>query len=98
MKRLVANGFALHERGDHPPVRHEWNGVYRIGFVDSKFRIIGFYEDGKGTTEFIAIDAFHKSGQGLSAKERARINEVARVKQEHDWRKVTDDGFPRLSQ
>ena len=88
VKRHAQNGFWLAERGNNPPIRHEWDRVYRIGFIDSLFRIIGFYEDESEKRDFIAIDAFLKSGQDLNTAQRARIDEVARVRQEILWKKV----------
>jgi hypothetical protein len=105
LERCALAGFPLHERGSQPAVRYEWDGVYRVGFVDSLFRLIGFYEDGTNKTEFITIDSFLKRGQGLSAAERNRVDEVARVKRDGDWEKVTNGGsnpsgggrYPRLA-
>jgi hypothetical protein len=96
LRRFAENGFALYERGDRPPIRAEGGGVYRIGTVDSLFRIIGFYED-DNKTSFIAVDAFLKRGQKLDASERRRIDEVARVRRDHDWQKAPGTSYPRLA-
>lgn len=73
--------------GKGKPIRYEWDGVHRIGTTRSQFRLIGFY-DGKPGACFIAIDAFTKRKQQLSAKERRRIDEVARVRRDGRWRRV----------
>lgn len=67
-------------------VNHEWEGVFRVGTVDSLFRLIGFY--GEGKSEFIVIDAMQKKKTRLNASERVRIDEVARVKRLRLWRKA----------
>jgi len=83
--RYAENGFWNYQ-GDDLPIRHEWAGVFRIGHDDDLFRIIGFYED-QNQVDFIAIDAFLKKGQDLTPAQRKRIDEVVRVKDEHDWQK-----------
>ncbi len=83
-------GFGLYE-GEGRPIRREWGGVYRIGHRASLFRLIGFYEDDT-KTDFIVIDGFKKRGQQLSQAERARIDEVARVKAQGLWRRRITDG------
>lgn len=97
IKRYAQTGFALYEHGERPPIRAEWDGVYRIGTVDSLFRIIGFYEN-DDRNDFIAIDAFLKSGQQLNRAERRRIDEVARVKKDGDWAKISTLRYPRLAE
>lgn len=89
------NGFELFE-GDKSPIRHEWNGVYRIGQQIDLFRIIGFYEDGQKKS-FIAIDAFMKTDQRLTESERHRIDAVAKVRKDGNWRKGEPDGEPQES-
>ena len=71
--------------------------MYRIGTVDSLFRIIGFYEN-DDKTDFIALDAFSKSGQKLSPAERRRVDEVAWVKKDGDWKKAPTLRYPRLAE
>ena len=98
LKRCSENGFALYEAGDWPKVKEEWDGAWRFGIRVSLFRLIGFYED-DSKASFIVIDAFFKSGQGLSDPERRRIDEVARIKRQALWRKVNDEqNFPRAAQ
>jgi len=93
-RQCAMDGFGLYESVGI--VKHEWSQVYRFGIKSSLFRLIGFYADnGKG--EFIVMDAFDKLGQSLTAPQRARIEEVARVKREADWKKENDE-YPRLSQ
>ena len=98
LERYCQYGFENYEgKGNWPPIKHEWEGVFRIGMKNSLFRVIGFYEDGTNRTEFIALDCYTKGGQNINAAERARIDEVARAKKKHDWRKVQDDEYPRLA-
>ena len=97
LKRFAETGFSLYERGNDPPIRSEWGGVYRIGTVDSLFRIIGFYAD-DSKADFIAIDAFLKKGQRLNQAEKERVNEVVRVKKDGDWKKAPSLRYPRLAQ
>ena len=94
LKRYVQNGFACYEGPGHP-VRHEGDGVYRIGHHDL-FRVIGFYED-DSRRDFIAIGCFLKRRQALNAAERRRIKDVARVKKEHLWKRRTNGQYPRLA-
>jgi hypothetical protein len=96
LRRCSQNGFENYE-GSTGPIRPEWDGVFRIGYVDDLFRIIGFYE-GDLRTDFIAIDCLEKGGQKLSAAEKKRINKVALVKKRHLWKRRNDGKFPRLAQ
>ena len=97
LKRCCEIGFAYAEQGGWPIIKHEWDGVCRIGIKSSVFRIVGFYA-GDNKTDFIAIDAFEKQkGQRLSVPEQALVNVVVGVKKGSLWRKVTDDGYPRLA-
>jgi len=77
-------------------LKHEWGGVYRIGFVDSLFRIVGFYEDAS-KRDFIAIDAYLKRGQKLDASQRNRIDHVVNVREQKPWKKVPDERYPRIA-
>jgi hypothetical protein len=98
LERYAKNGFVLFE-GDRRPVSHEWDGVYRVGDGKSLFRLIGFYEDGYLRASFISIDAFLKHGLSLRPNEKARIDEVARVKRLKLWKKKETNGkYPRLAQ
>lgn len=94
VKRLAQNGFAYGERPTPPMVKHEWKQVYRVGFVDSLFRIIGFYQD-QSKHDFIAIDSFLKKGQQLTAGQRKLIDQVAIIKSDALWRKVEEDEEPQ---
>jgi hypothetical protein len=78
-------------------VRHEGKGVYRIGFVDDLFRLIGFYEDGTSSAKssFICAGCFLKRGQKLDAPQREIIDEVSRIKTTGDWRKIE---YPRSAE
>ncbi len=98
LKRCAQQGFWLSEQGTRPSVKHEWSGVYRIGFDYSLFRLIGFYVDGTNKSEFVAIDAMMKHGQSLNAAEKQRINAVVKVKKSGGWRKASDGRFPRLAE
>jgi hypothetical protein len=94
--RCAQNGFALYEIGDWPMVKEEWEGVYRFGVRDSLFRLIGFYEDASRSS-FVVIDTLLKKGQKLTTSDKARIDEVVRVKKNRLWRKVADErDFPRI--
>ena len=84
LKHYAQSGFSQFETKGGP-IRHEWNEVWRIAYSSSLFRLVGFYADPR-KAKFIVIDDFKKSGQSLSSRERDRINEVARVKDEGDWR------------
>ena len=80
-------GFRSFEGG---PITHEWDGVFRIALKKSLFRVVGFYgADDKA--EFIAMDAFMKHKHKLSGPERARINEVARIRDLGAWKKRHED-------
>ena len=96
IKRYSQNGFGNYE-GSKQPVKPEWDGVFRVGTVDSLFRIYGFYEDGTNKKEFIAIDAFLKGGQKPNAAERQRIDRVVEVKKNRQWVKVKDERYPRIA-
>ncbi len=85
LKHYATAGFPGFE-GREMPIRHEWDAVYRVAHSALLFRLIGFYE-GDDRTRFIAIDAFEKSGQALTASERNRIDEVARVKRDQLWKR-----------
>lgn len=89
LKYYARGGFAAFERKG--PIRHLWDGVYRVGLKSSLFRVYGFYDgDGKGV--FIAIDAFKKRTTELSSAENGRINEVARAKRDKLWKKRGSNG------
>lgn len=77
-------GFASFEGKKGYPIRHEWDGVYRIGLPASLFRLIGFYEN-DDKASFIIIDVLKKRGTGLSKSETSRIDAVAKVKREGLW-------------
>ena len=88
LKRLefyAGAGLRLYE-GDKKPIRHEWDGVYRIGEPSSLFRLLGFY-DAEDKTSFVIMDAYQKHGQSLSSGDRGRIDEVAKVRKNQLWRK-----------
>jgi len=86
LKYYAEAGFRLFE-GPRRPVKHEWDGVYRVGEPGLLFRIVGFYEGGNRRS-FIAIEAFEKSGQNLRPSEKDRINNVANVCRCVTWQKV----------
>jgi hypothetical protein len=94
LERFATRGFQNFE-GPKRPIAPEWDGVYRFN-PGTLFRITGFYEGGSRTS-FIAIDAMLKRQTKLSSAERRRIDEVARVRKENDWRKVYDH-YPRPAQ
>ena len=86
IKHYSENGFWKFE-GAKRPIKHEGNGVYRIGYGDL-FRIYGFY-NGPGRREFIAIRPHLKRGQKNTARERNAITKVRRAKDNGDWEKIT---------
>jgi len=86
LKEWAKAGFANFEGGDGFPIKHEGDGVFRVGMRSSLFRLLGFYNNGKG--EFIVIDAVLKRGLPLSSSDRKRITEVARVKRVGCWRRI----------
>lgn len=88
VKRHAVSGFSSAERIG--VVVHEGHNVYRVGFVGSLFRLIGFYED-NSKHDFIVMDAFLKKKQNLNAAERDRIAKVARIKANTSWEKVEND-------
>ena|ERR1700722_10446907 len=94
LKRCCQSGLSAYEGVVPPVIKHYRDGVCRIGFVFSLFRIIGFYVDGSSKQEFICIDAFKKRGQKLSASERRRIDVVVDIKINKRWRK---NEYPRLA-
>jgi hypothetical protein len=97
LERCCTSGFEFFERGSSPVIRHEGNGVYRIGIRKSLFRLIGFYEDGTGKSNFICLDGFEKSGQALKAPERDRIVALAKIKREKLWSRCPNEQYPRLA-
>ena len=87
LQHFAKTGFRPYE-GEKRPIRHEWDGVYRIAHKpDTLFRICGFYEDELGKTSFIAMDAFTKKGKKLTQRDRDRINDVVRIKNQQLWQK-----------
>ncbi len=83
LKTYATVGFSTRISGNGP-IKHEWNGVFRIG-DRSLFRLIGFF-DGVKDERFVIIDAFLKTGQGLAKPQRDRIDTVAEVKRGGFWR------------
>ena len=81
----ATEGFKSFEGGKTYPIKHERDGVFRLGHR-TLFRLLGFYENDNGES-FIVIDAILKSGQSLASHEQGRIREVARVKAEGSWQK-----------
>ena len=88
IQRYARNGFQFYERDDGP-IRHEWDGGFRIG-GSSLFRVIGFH-GGRGKSEFISVYAYLKRRRQLSAPDRDRIDTAARIKKRKLWRKADDD-------
>ncbi|MEM9751764.1 MAG: hypothetical protein AAF916_00090 [Planctomycetota bacterium] len=85
LERYSKNGFAGYT-GSNKPVRPEigYDGVFRIGHRDSLFRLAGFFE-GNGHDHFLIMDAYMKSGQSLSASERARLSRIAETRAKGCW-------------
>ena|ERR1035437_328886 len=95
LERYAKNGFDLYARVHPPSIVFEGDGVFRIGTVDTLFRIIGFYNGGNAL-EFIAIDSFLKHGTKLSASDRRCIAWVQKVRKEGLWKKKVENGTPPL--
>lgn len=83
-------GFENFE-GSQLAIRHEFDGVYRIGRDASLFRMIGFYENDRRCC-FLLMDGFLKRGQKLSESDRKRIASVAQIKKLRHWSKRTEAG------
>lgn len=81
----ATGGFKRFEGREGFPIKHERDGVYRLGHK-SLFRLFGFYENDEGES-FVIIDAILKTGRSLGSHEQDHIREVARVKAEGSWRK-----------
>lgn len=90
VRHFAINGFWLGERPIPPVIKHEWREVYRVGVHGDLFRLIGFY-DGPSKHDFIVIDAFEKGRQKLTKAERKRIDIVADVKEQGNWKKKEGD-------
>ena len=84
LDRYARAGFDRFE-GKKRPIRSEGDGVYRVGHTETLFRIIGFFEDDRRDS-FVGIDAFRKVGTQLTAGQRDRIKNVARIKRLGTWR------------
>ena len=78
------NGFWNYEAAEGP-IRHESDGVYRLGIRLHLYRLIGFYADDDKHV-FIIADAYLKKGQKLSGDDRKRIRHVATCKRDRLWR------------
>lgn len=81
-------GFASLE-GRGCPIRHEWDGIYRVGMYATLFRIYGFYE-GARKAEFIAVTSTTKREQRLRPADKNQINEASRIKTENDWHRMEE--------
>jgi hypothetical protein len=87
LKRYVSNGF-WNYLDESFPIKHERDGVYRIGHRNDLFRILGFFENDATKQSFIAVDAFTKNGQNLKDPEQHKIDQVAAIKNEGGYKKV----------
>lgn len=87
LARASQSGFAMLENTRPPKLKPEWDGVSRIGFDFSLFRLIGFYEDPSTKSDYIIIEAFLKRGQKLGQTERDAIDRVAQVRRDQLWLK-----------
>ncbi len=87
IKYYSGAGFGNFEYGKGAPVKHEGNGVYRVGYGDL-FRVYGFYH-GPKRREYIALRAHLKRKQKNTARERQVIAEVRRTKDNGDWERIT---------
>jgi len=90
IKMWSQQGFRKFE-GRHRDIKHEGQGVYRLGHRDL-FRVYGFYEDDPKKGTFIALVAHAgKQKKRNTRKEQQKIDEVARARDNVDWRKVLDE-------
>ena len=85
LKRYAERGFVNFEGSEGSPIRHEWDGVYRIS-DGSLFRLLGFYEN-ENRTDFIVIEAFLKNKTKLNSSHKDKINAIARIKRDKSWTK-----------
>jgi hypothetical protein len=102
LKSCAVKGFDAFQSVTPPIIRFEWEGIYRVGFSGSLFRLIGFYENNVTKADFIVIDTLFKSGQSLNAAERKRINAVVQIKKKVLWKKVYNEkndpgSYPRMA-
>lgn len=86
LRYYATGGFGVFTGGRGRPIRVEWEGVFRVAHSPSLFRVIGFFDE-RHNAVFIAMDAFKKQGKKLTSKERRRIDAVARVNAQGNWRK-----------
>jgi len=78
----AVHGFWLAEAQTRE-IKDEWDNVKRFGRRYSQFRVIGFYEPGvPKKRSFVIMDAFTKAKGGYTKRERQRVNEVARIRQQ----------------
>ena len=85
VKHWASAGFKHFEGSEGLPIKHERDGVFRLGHT-TLFRLLGFYENDEGES-FVIIDAILKSGKSLGSHEQDRIRAVARVKAEGSWQR-----------
>ena len=86
IERMSKSGFSNWE-GTAGNVRHEGDGVYRIGIHSDLFRIYGFYEKNDRRC-FIAIKAILKRDKKMSERERNIVKQVKKIKEKKSWEKV----------
>lgn len=83
MEHYAIAGFINYE-GRRLPIRHEGNGVYRIGLEKDLFRVIGFYTS-VNKKVFIAMETIQKHGKKLRGNESDVIYSVACMKKNGLW-------------
>lgn len=96
LKTFAQGGFWNFEGEEWKPIRHEYEGAYRVRHKSSSlFRLIGFYEDETKRT-FVALDGFLKHrGDQYTAKQWSLIQDVARIKAEPGWERDEEKGQER---
>jgi len=71
-------------------IRHEGNGVYAIGDRQGPLlRASGFYDERQKKQTFILMDFYEKHGQKMRRTEKERISQVAQVRDNREWIRVS---------
>lgn len=86
VKYWAEAGFSNFEGGEGYPIKHEWDGVYRLGTQSSLYRFLGIY-GGDKKDFFLILAAFLKRQKKLGADEKQRIDRIAEVKKRGQWKK-----------
>src|SRR5262249_54767260 len=91
---FAMSGFRNLEGEENSAIRHEGGETYRVWHKrGSLFRMVGFYET-VHKRDFIALDAFTKSGQDYSKAQWKRIQEITRIKLDGQWKRKASESTP----